>query len=92
MPVDHIGPLKDCFTRTFYEKSQTRLYFFFAKSLGPHLWHMEVPGLWVELDLQLQATAIDLDEFSCLFIFYLFIFFSLLTFWSHTVAHGGSQA
>ena len=29
--------------------------FFF---LGPHLWHMEVPGLWVKLELQLPAYAI----------------------------------
>ena len=27
------------------------LFFF----LGPHPWHMEVPRLWVKLELQLQA-------------------------------------
>ena len=30
------------------------LYFFF---LGPHLWHVEVPRLGVELELQLQLLA-----------------------------------
>ena len=25
--------------------------------LGPHLWHMEVPSIGVELELQLPATA-----------------------------------
>ena len=31
------------------------VFFFF---LGPHLWHMEVPGLRVESELQLPAYAI----------------------------------
>ena len=35
-------------------------FFFFSCFLGPHLWHMEVPRLGVELELQLLAytTAI----------------------------------
>ena len=33
----------------------TTLLFFFFYFLGPHLWHMEVPGLGVELELQLPA-------------------------------------
>ena len=32
------------------------LSFFFC-FLGPHLWHVEVPRLGVELELQLLATA-----------------------------------
>ena len=36
----------------------------FVCSLGPHLWHMEVPRLVVELELQLQAytTATEMPE------------------------------
>ena len=32
--------------------------FFFFCFLGPHLWHMEVPRLGVELELQLPAYTI----------------------------------
>ena len=30
-----------------------KIFFFF---LGPHLWYMEVPGIGVELELQLRPT------------------------------------
>ena len=33
-------------------------YSFFFPFLWPHLWHIEVPGLGVELELQLPAYAI----------------------------------
>ena len=32
-------------------------FFFFSCFLGPHPWHMEVPGLGVKSELQLLATA-----------------------------------
>ena len=32
-------------------------YFYFLIFLGPHLQHMEVPGLWVKLELQLLVFA-----------------------------------
>ena len=32
-------------------------FFFFSVFLGPHLGHMEVPKLGIELELQLQAFA-----------------------------------
>ena len=34
---------------------QTRFYLFICGFLGPHLWHMEAPELWFELELQLLA-------------------------------------
>ena len=33
-------------------------FFFLLFLLGPHLWHMEVPSVGVELELQLQAYAV----------------------------------
>ena len=33
------------------------LFFFFFFFLGPHLWHMEVPRVGVESELQLPAYA-----------------------------------
>ena len=33
------------------------IYFLFVCFLGPHLWHMDVPGLEVEAELQLSAYA-----------------------------------
>ena len=33
------------------------IFFFFSFFLGLHLWHMEVPSLEVELELQLPAYA-----------------------------------
>ena len=41
---------------------------FFLFFLGPHLWHMEVPGLGVPLELQLQAytTATATLDPSCI--------------------------
>ena len=45
------------------------LYLLFFSSLGPHLWHMEVPGLGVESELQLLAyttvTAMEDPSHSC---------------------------
>ena len=43
--------------------------FFFPFFLWLHLWHMEVPRLMVELELQLQAyaTAIATLDLSCVF-------------------------
>ena len=42
------------------------MFFFFF--LGPHLWHMEVPGLGIKLELELQlsahATAITMPDLS----------------------------
>ena len=35
----------------------SNFFFFFFSFLGPHLWHMEVPGPGVELELQQQAYA-----------------------------------
>ena len=35
-------------------------FFFFLFLLWPHLWHMEVPGLGVELELQLQVYTTDI--------------------------------
>ena len=32
-------------------------FFFFLSFLGPHLWHMEIPRLGVELELSLSAYA-----------------------------------
>ena len=32
-------------------------FFFFLISVGPHLWHMEVPRLGTELELELQLLA-----------------------------------
>ena len=44
-------------------------FFFFCFLLGPHLWHMEVPRLEVELELQLPAyttaTAISDPNHIC---------------------------
>ena len=39
---------------------------FFLVSLGPHLWHMEVPGLGVKFELQLPAynTATTMPDVS----------------------------
>ena len=37
--------------------SELHLFFGFWFSLGPHLWHMEVPRLGVESELQLPAYA-----------------------------------
>ena len=34
-----------------------KCYFFFFVFLGPHPWHMEVPRLGVETELQLPAYA-----------------------------------
>ena len=42
------------FSLKYKIKKQVLFFFFF---LGPHLWHMEVPRLGVELELQLQALA-----------------------------------
>ena len=33
-----------------------RLFSYFLSFKGRHLWHMEVPGLGVESELQLQPT------------------------------------
>ena len=37
--------------------------------LGSHLWHMEVPGLWVKLELQLLAytTVAAILDLSCIY-------------------------
>ena len=43
-------------------------FFFFFGFLGPHLWHMEVPRLGIELlELQLQAyaTATVMPDLNC---------------------------
>ena len=42
--------------------------FFFLVFLGPHWWHMEVPGLGVKLELQLQtyAAATATWDLSCI--------------------------
>ena len=39
-------------------------FFFFFKSLGPHVWHMDVPGAGVKSDLQLLAytTATETQD------------------------------
>ena len=44
------------------------LLFYFFVFLGPHLWHMEVPRLGVELELQLlnSATATATLDPSCI--------------------------
>ena len=34
------------------------LIYSYSFFLGPHLWHMEVPGLGVELELQLLAYTV----------------------------------
>ena len=39
--------------------------FFLSFFLGPHLWHMEVPRLGFELELQLPATATATWDPSC---------------------------
>ena len=41
--------------------------FFFLVFLGPHPWHMEVPRLGVESELQLPAytTATEMPDLSC---------------------------
>ena len=43
-------------------------FFFFFKLFRPHLWHMEVPRLRVESELQLlaHATATGMQDLSCL--------------------------
>ena len=46
-----LGP---CFRRFSYCNVKKFIPFFFF-FLGLHLWHMEVPSLWVELELQLLA-------------------------------------
>ena len=33
-------------------------FLFFFGFLGPQLWHLEDPGLWVQLEMQLPATTI----------------------------------
>ena len=40
------------------------LFVFF---LGPHRWHMEVPRLGVQLELQLPAYATAMTNLSCVF-------------------------
>ena len=48
------------------------ILFFFFGFLGPHLRHMEVPRLGVQLELQLlaYATAIVTPDLSCIFNLY----------------------
>ena len=43
------------------------LFFYFLSFLGPHLWYMEVPGLRIKLELQMQAytTATATQDPSC---------------------------
>ena len=40
-------------------QSKTFFFFFFFDFFGLHLWHMEVPSLRVELELQLLVYATD---------------------------------
>ena len=66
------------------------IYFFFFLFwfLGPHPWHMEVPRLGVELELQLLAYTTVTER---PLLFYLFI--CLLSFFrAAPAAYGGSQA
>jgi len=42
-------------TRYYLLKLTYIFFFFFLVFLGPHLWHMEVPRLGVESELQLLA-------------------------------------
>jgi len=44
----------DCCLQLFSQFLPGKLFFFFS-FLGPHLQHMEVPGLGVKLELQLPA-------------------------------------
>ena len=48
------------------KKGKANVFFFFFKGL--HLWHMEVPGLGIKLELQLQAytTATAMSDLSCI--------------------------
>ena len=41
-------------------------FFFFSSFLWPHLWHLEVPRLWVELELQLPAYTTATPDLSCI--------------------------
>ena len=57
------------FIHIFIFCSQVNLFFFFFfVFLGPHLWHMEVPRLGVESELQLltYTTAIAMPDPSCI--------------------------
>ena len=40
-------------------------FLFFPPLLGPHLWHIEVPRIGVELELHLPATATATPDLSC---------------------------
>ena len=40
-----------------WRKEKGKNFFFFPRFLWPHLWHMEVPRLGVQLELQLQACT-----------------------------------
>jgi len=53
-------------------------FFFFFGVLGPHLWHMEVPGYGSKsaYDLPAYATATAMQELSC----------------SCTAAHGNARS
>ena len=62
--------LRICFKRVFSEDQPgwNRTFFFFPLLLGLHLWHMEVPRLEGELELQLPAyaTATATPDLSCI--------------------------
>ena len=42
------------------------IFFFFFFFLWPHLWHMEVTGLGIELELQIQAYTTAMPDLSCI--------------------------
>ena len=51
-----------------FPKIKVFLFFFFLVFLGPHLWHMDVSRLGVELGLQSPAytTATAMPDLSCI--------------------------
>ena len=60
----------DCTTSDFLPKFIPKLggyAFIFFPFLRPHPWHMEVPKLGVELELQLPATSPATWDLSCIF-------------------------
>ena len=48
-------PVLNCYDHTIYPILYLAIYLFVQFFLGPHLHHMEIPGLRAESELQLQA-------------------------------------